>query len=120
MTGYKFVRGELPPIRDVAAALHDGATIDDLCTIYGVEPKTLANRLSYAGYGTDGHPIRVQVQRDPLRRGGEGSYVSGGVGGGDYDGLPVVAVLHTRRERRVFVGLDWSTSPASGPRWVWV
>jgi hypothetical protein len=110
-------RSELPPIRDIAEDLRDGADYTELCTRYNVAAGTLANRLAYAGYAVTGHPSRSEV-RPSLAGGGEGNCITGN-GGGDYTGLPTEAVLHaSSRRRRVFVGLDWSTSPASGPMWV--
>jgi hypothetical protein len=109
-------RGEsvLPPIREVAENLRDGADFDDLCERYVVSASTLRNRLSYAGYGADGQPQHSDGPRAPLIA--EGNYVSGGTGGGDYRGLPTEPVLHNRH-RREFLGLDWSASRASGPLW---
>lgn len=108
-------KSELPPIRNIAEDLREGADFDALCRQYDVTTGTLTNRLSYAGYGTDGHPKHAEAARHPLVAGVEGNAMTG-IGGGDYTGLPLEAVLHTGR-RRVFTGLDWSTSPASGPTW---
>lgn len=113
-------RDSLPPIREIAEALRNGYDLDGLCEQCGVEPGTLANRLSYAGYATSGHPLRKTGPRQPLTAGGSGSYITGNAGGGDYLGLPIDPVLHRRLVRRVFTGLDWSTSPASGPTWRYV
>lgn len=108
-------KSELPPIRDIARDLRDGATLDTLCHRYNVEPRTLANRLAYAGYGTDGHPKHAEARPGESLAGAVGNCVTGN-GGGDYTGLPLTPILHTRR-RREFLGLDWSTSPVSGPTW---
>lgn len=110
-------QSQLPPMRDVAEKLREGYDFDDLCTIYDVSGHTLTSRLNIAGYGITGHPLRTEARRTPLSASvGEGNYVSGGVGGGDYEGLPTETVPHARRRRR-YLGLDWSTSPASGPLW---
>jgi hypothetical protein len=110
-------RDSLPPIREIAETLRNGWDFDDLCERHDISASTLANRLSYAGYATSGHALRKTGPRQPLTTGGSGSYVTGHAGGGDYLGLPIEPVLHRRLVRRVFTGLDWSTSPASGPMW---
>jgi len=115
----RFAQATLPPIRDVAEDLREGADYEAICAKYQVSGRTLANRLSYAGYGPDGRPTRVQAQANPLDPRVYGAYVDGGVGGGDYQGLPTETVPHTRK-RREFLGLDWSTAPATGPLWRWV
>lgn len=112
-------KSELPPIRQIAEELRGGADFEQFCEYYGVTESTLRSRLSYAGYGGDGHPRRLETPWEPLDKNAYGNYISGGVGGGDYRGLPQQPVLHTRK-RREFVGLDWSASPATGPHWRWV
>lgn len=108
----------LPPIREIAEGLRNGDELATVCQWYDIAEKTLTNRLSYAGYGSDGHPSDRAAVRRPVAAGAEGNCVTGN-GGGDYKGLPIVPVLHNRRAvRKVFVGLDWTTSPASGPLWV--
>ena len=115
MSGRPPSRDQLPPIREVAEDLRDGADFDDLCDRYDVSAGTLRNRLSYAGYRVDGQPQHSDGgPRAPLIA--EGNYVSGGVGGGDYRGLPTEPVPHTRH-RREFLGLDWAASRAVGPLW---
>lgn len=116
MSRQRRVRGEsvLPPIREVAEGLRDGDRFATVCRWYDVSEETLTNRLSYAGYGVDGEALNKGSR--PVAAGAEGNCVTGN-GGGDYKGLPIEPVLHSRRVRRVFIGLDWSTSPASGPRW---
>jgi hypothetical protein len=111
---------KLPPLRDVAEDLRDGADFDDICTMYEIAASTLSTRLRNAGYGVSGKPLRAEAAREQLAGGrGEGNYISGGVGGGDYEGLPITTVPHTRR-RREFLGLDWSVRPATGPQWRYV
>lgn len=110
-------KGTLPRIREIAEDLQDGADFAELCERYDVSGRLLTGRLSYAGYGTDGRPLTVEKRTEPLDAAAYGEYVDGGVGGGDQEGLPLEPVPHTRRARRRFLGLDWSTSPASGPRW---
>lgn len=111
---------KLPPLRDVAESLRDGLPFEDICTMYGVVPHTLTNRLYNAGYGQSGHPLRVEARKyGSLDSDQYPVYVAGGVGGGDYLGLPYEKVPYTRKHKE-FLGLDWSTSPASGPIWRWV
>lgn len=109
----------LPPIREVAQRLRDGDEFHDLCTEYAVTARTLSSRLSYAGYGITGKPLGKEDRR-PLDQAAYPVYVTGGPGGGDYTGLPVNGVAYARSPKRRFLGLDWSTSPASGPRWEYV
>lgn len=106
----------LPPIREVAEGLQNGDVFATVCQWYDISEKTLTNRLSYAGYGVDGEPLHKAGPRPSVLASAEGNCVTGN-GGGDYKGLPIEPVLHSRRVRRVFIGLDWTTSPASGPRW---
>lgn len=111
---------KLPPLRDVAESLRDGLPFDDICRMYDTTPHTLTSRLNNAGYGITGYALRVEARTSGvLDQADYPSYVAGGVGGGDYLGLPLEVVPHTRR-RKQFLGLDWSTSPASGPLWRWV
>lgn len=113
------MKSGLPPIRDIAEQLRDGYNFDDLCDAYDVKPSTLQSRLSIAGYGISGHTLRSEsLQGRTVLTNPEGSYVAGGVWGGDYQGLPLEAVPHARR-KKIFLGLDWSTSPATGPLWGW-
>lgn len=107
---------ELPPIREIAERLRNGEDFERFCEWYDVTPSMMANRLHYAGYSISGGPLHDrQGWVGPLTT-AVGNCITGN-GGGDYKGLPIEPVLHSRRVRRVFVGLDWSTSPASGPRW---
>jgi hypothetical protein len=108
-------------MRDIAEDLREGADFEGLCTTYDISGHTLTQRLNHAGYGISGQPLRVEARpsaTSPLIV-AEGNYVCGGVGGGDYQGLPIDPVPHIRR-RKQFLGLDWSTSPATGPLWEWV
>ena len=61
-------------------------------------------------------PLDSEAPLQSLGSVAEGNCVTGG-GGGEYQGLPTDPVLTRSRPRRVFLGLDWSTSPASGPLW---
>lgn len=119
MTG-KANYSKLPPLRDVAEMLRDGVLFDEVCTMYDTSAHTLTSRLNNAGYGNSGHPLRVEARTTGVLQQGEGPAIyTGGVGGGDYLGLPLEVVPHTRR-RKQFLGLDWSTSPATGPLWKYV
>ena len=106
----------LPPIREIAAGLRGGDEFGVVCQWYDITKEALINRLSYAGYADDGEPLHKPGDRRPFMGGAEGNCTTGN-GGGDYKGLPIEPVLHSRRVRRVFIGLDWTTSPASGPLW---
>lgn len=117
MSGRRTPKTELPPIREIAEALRNGYDFNELCAQYGGPPGWLASRLSYAGYSVDGQPRKTEAPQGVLA-GAEGNCITGN-GGGDYLGLPIDPVLH-RRNRREFVGLDWSTSPATGPQWRYV
>lgn len=108
----------LPPIREIAAGLRNGDEFATVCQWYDINKEALSNRLSYAGYSNDGEPLHPVGDRRPIMAGAEGNCTTGN-GGGDYKGLPIEPVLHNRRAvRRIFIGLDWTTSPASGPLWV--
>lgn len=115
MTGYLI----LPPMREVAQRLRDGDEFQDLCSEYAVSARTLSSRLSYAGYGISGMPLGKE-DRQPLDQRVYPTYVCGGPGGGDYLGLPISGITYNPPPRKRFLGLDWSTSPASGPRWEYI
>jgi hypothetical protein len=122
MSGAAGNPSNLPSVRDVAEWLRSGELeFNDVCAEYGVSASTLASRLSAAGYDLTGHPRRIvnSGAPEPLTQGDAPVYIAGGVGGGDYLGLPLSPVPHIRR-RREFIGLDWSTSPATGPLWRYV
>lgn len=106
----------LPRMRLVAERLRNGDDFGDLCEEYVVSARMLSSRLSHAGYGLTGQPL-LKEDRQLLDSRAYPEYVAGGVGGGDYLGLPVNGVLYHPRRKKRFFGLDWSASPASGPRW---
>lgn len=108
----------LPPIRDLAETLRDGLPFDELAKMYDVSPSTLIQRLNVAGYGQTGYSLQVEARKSNPLGESQGSCITGG-GGGDYKVLPTYVVPHARR-RKQFIGLDWTTSPASGPIWRWV
>lgn len=110
---------KLPPLRDIAETLRESKlAFEDVALMYGVPPTTLSSRLYNAGYGQSGHPLRVEARTSGVLEQVGPVFVTGGIGGGDYQGLPLRVVPHTRR-RKIFIGLDWSTSPATGPIWRW-
>lgn len=106
MTSAKGNTSDLPPAGELAAALRDGATAEDLAITYGVAHDTLARRISSSGYSAiTGLSIRTDRPVVPPAPTDTGSLTY--VGGGDWDrGLPTDTPA-TYRRRPTPTGLDW-------------
>lgn len=103
----------LPPTREIAEDLRDGEDLDTLAKRYRTSRRMLLDRLRLAGYAPTGRSLQAEARLTARLEGSvEGSCITG-VGGGDWTDLPLEPPRRDRAPRRRFVGLDWSTSPAT-------
>lgn len=106
MTSAKGNTSDLPPAGELAAAIRDGATAEQLATTHGVAHETLARRISNSGYSAiTGLPVRTDRPVLSAAETDTGSLTY--VGGGDWDrGLPTDKPARYR-SRPAATGLNW-------------
>lgn len=102
---------KLPPVRDMAALIRSGATIDDIAQRYGVTRQTARAKFSLSNFDPETGEELVEWTRPSLPRletdTGAMHYVQATAGAGEPLNIPLQPVRYRNERREPPTGLDW-------------